>query len=333
MFVDGVETRDQEGFFLALAKSGRADSYCNSLAYYMLTARYGARIYTDGSAYLVVAAHPHVEDRLMVFPEVNGTGALTCRVLADMEMPRCGVQLARYTQDDLDALHKASAGVASHKHIELLETNEPIMDWEFPVHILDVEATAAMSGKKFHAVRNNFNRAQDRLSVVPLDAPEALRGMRAAVLIWLASRVYADQESGHSLTAFYDTLIAMIEKKPDMFGGFVTMDGKEPAGFTIWDRPQNGTANAIAGLSRRNINGMSEYQNVMACRMLKEQGVKNYNLGGSETVGLDHHKRLYNPKASFTVKSYEVKIHNRLMAGVKTLGLPDWGAPSLRNRF
>lgn len=309
-------------FAEALLKSDSLDTYRTSIAYYMLTGRKGSRIYTDGNAYLVIAEHPHIDDRLLVFPEINGGGTLTIKVLSDLEVPVGGIQLARYTEEDLSNLQQATSVIPTHKEIELIESDELVMDWKYPVHILNTSLTGELVGKNFHQTRTKFNRVSDRLTILPLDAADAIKAMRAAVMFWAGAMIYADKESGHSLTDFYDVLIKMIECKPHLFDGFVTMDGEEPAGFTVWDKPINGTANAIAGLSRRSIKGMSEFQTVTACRLLAAKGVKGYNLGGSETESLDRHKRQYMPTKSVKVRSLNVYVQSRLAKGLSHFELP-----------
>ena len=315
----------QEGglpFEEALVAKPHVDSYRTSLAYYMLTGRKGSKVYTDGQAYVVVSKHPHIEDRLLLFPEINGNGSLSLRILSDMVIPKNGIQLARYSQEDLNQLQLAARYTPSNMKVDLIQMDETIMDWEYPVHILDTSITAALEGKSFQQVRTKFNGVADRLTIIPLDAEDAIRSMRAAVMFWAGAMIYAGKESGHSLTELYDVLIKMIQLKPEMFNGFVTMDGKEPAGFTIWDKPVDGTVNAIAGLSRRSIKGMSEFQTITACRILEKEGIRGYNMGGSETSELDHHKRKYLPRTSLKLSSYDVRIQNMLTAGVSELALP-----------
>lgn len=52
----------------------RDDTYLNSPLYYVLTGRKGVWVHEGFGAVMVVCAHPHVADRLLVFPEIGNAG-------------------------------------------------------------------------------------------------------------------------------------------------------------------------------------------------------------------------------------------------------------------
>lgn len=287
--------------------SGRsADTYIYSLPYYLLTGRKGAFLYSQDKTHVVVCKHPHIEDRLMVFPELNGDGSLTIQVLNALEIPKNGIQLARYTKDNLSKLKKAGESAGNIKRLEFSEIEESIMDWKFPVHILNTHKTADLKGISYDKLRNKFNKASHHLTVVSYEDKDALKIMRSSLHIWMGMMVYADKKTGHSLTEFYEKIFDLMESQPAALGGFALLANGEPAGFTIWDRPAFGVANGLAGLSRYAIKGMAEFQMVTACKILSEQGVNYYNIGGSETLGLNQHKLEYRPEISVPLFSYEI---------------------------
>lgn len=286
------------------------DTFNHSIAYYLLTGRNGLKVYSHEDAYVVTCKHPHLSDVTLIFPEIGGNGLLTARVLSKFKDNNQKLQLARYTNDDLKNLQSALAILQNDTLAEILPINETIMDWSYPGRILDTSLTGAMSGKAFDKLRNKYNKAKAKLEIVPFDQIDAQSALKAALYFWLGGMVYAKKETGHSLSEFYESLLENLRLNPSLFDGFITLHDKEPAGFMIWDRSVKGSANSLAGLSRRSIQGMSEFQTVAACRILSEQGIKFYNLGGSETAELDRHKLEYRPIKSIEMASYSISMRN-----------------------
>lgn len=305
------------------------DSYIRSLGYYLLTGRKGAHLYQDGHSQLIVCEHPHIEDRLLVFPEINGTGALTVKVLNDIHVPSGGIQLARYTDQDLARLTLAARNLTASKKIITQEIEEKILDWKYPARILDTATTAALQGKAFDKLRNKINKIATHIDILPLRSKEGHRAIRASLMFWVGSMIYGEKETGHDLIGFYETLLQAVQQYPDLFDGLVFLAGGEPAGFTVWDAPINNAVNAMASLSRTSVKGLSEYQTVAACRTLIAQNVHSYNMGGSETGGLDQYKMKFRPARSIMLRSYEVTLRNPLSDGLSALALPSLSSPHL----
>lgn len=303
----------------------RGDTYLNAPLYYLLTGRKGAWIHEGYDAVLVVCKHPNVADRLLVFPEIGAPdrkdkGRLTASVLAQITPPSGGVQLARFMPDDLThlcaALGQRNDGTLDHVE----QIVEEVLDWRFPVHILDTKHVAALSGSAFAKIRNKCHQVEDKVDVVGLDDPRALRAMKAAVKYWEGSMLVRDGAE-EADTSYYETMFGMIEKWPDMFGGHVYMQGKRPVGFTVYDKAFNGTANLLANLCDASITGMADYQVVHTCRVLDAQGITGLNFGGSETESLDAFKRKFSPKESFNLASGAVHYAPRRDINVRSLTL------------
>ncbi len=313
--------------------SHHKDSFVGSLSYYLLTGRKGAKLYHGNDGIVVICDHPHIPDCLLVFPEIRGNGTLTAKVLSTLHFPKNGVKLARYTEKDYQRLQSAFKDLSLDNQFIVDMTDEKIMDWEYPAHILDTKTTGNMTGRSFEKIRNKFNKVKNRLRIEPLSAPNAINAMRSSLLFWLGNMVYDGKETGHDLQGFYITLFELIKRHPDYFDGFVVFDGDEPAGFTIWDKAANGTVNAIAGLSRKSIKGMSEFQTITACRILHEQGIERYNLGGSETQNLDDFKRKFLPVESIEQSSYDVQKNTRFEDDFMVIDLPRYGAEEATPEF
>ena len=282
------------------------DSFVTSVPYYLSTCRKGWDTYTRNGATVSVCAHPHVDGQLLIFPEIDGDFSLTVDILNQLAKTGKEVRLARYTSNDLKGLQEAIGRDCKSAIASIQLTPEDIMDWKYPSHILDTAKVSNLSGREFGKLKNKFNKVNGMFDEISLSHPDAIKQIRGSVYIWVGLMIATGNESGHDMTSFYDTLVQHIKDFPSMFDGFVLSHKGEPVGFTIWDK-QGPTANALAGLSRRSIAGMSEYQTVRACEELNRQGVQRYNLGGSETSALDKFKLKFRPVESIKMDSYRIK--------------------------
>ncbi len=284
----------------------KIDSFSKSLPYYLLTGRKGLKVYQNENTMVCIAKHPHDEDSVLIFPEINGDYSLTVQILNRLSSSGLNVQLARYTDENCNQLGQAieTNALKLIKSIKLKE--EDILDWKYPVRILDTEKVSKMSGKRLKGIRHKFNRAVDDFEVLPLSHPKAVKAIRASVMLWASGMIFAGNETGHDMTEFYDTLVKHIVAFPSLFDGFALTNGKEALGFSVWDYTGD-IANSLASLSKRSIDGMSEFQKVTACRMLSDKGIKRFNLGGSETDTLDYFKMKFQPCDSISIFSYDVE--------------------------
>lgn len=309
-------------------EAARGDSYLNAPYYYLLTGRKGAWVHEGYGAVLVVCKHPHIPDRLLVFPEIGpedraDKGKLTVSVLSGLTPPSGGVQLARFTDEDMARVKEALAG-KNDSHLESIQKiAEDSLDWRYPVHVLDTEYVAKLEGGSFAKIRNKCRQVEGEITFMTLDDPRALRAMKATLKYWEGNRLYRE-EGDDTDTSFYDTVFAMIEKSPLQFGGCVFMQGKRPVGFTVYDRPFMGTSNLLANLCDAAITGLADYQIVTTCRQLALDGVTRLNFGGSETEGLDAFKRKFNPRESFNLASGAVQYGARTDMNVRSsILIPD----------
>lgn len=281
------------------------ESFSKSLPYYSLTGRKGLKIFQDDNAMVCIAKHPHTEDTILVFPEINGDYCLTVKVLNQLASSNFKVALARYTEENFRELNKAIQNNA----VKLIQTinikEEDILDWKYPARILDTEKVSKMTGKSLKGVRYKFNKTACGMKVIPLSHPDAERTIRASILLWASGMIFAGNETGHDMTEFYDVLVKHIVMFPSLFDGFAVTNGKEALGFSVWDCTGD-TANSLASLSKRAVDGISEFQKVTACKILAEKGIKYFNLGGSETKTLDDFKMKFQPCESVDIYTYDV---------------------------
>ena len=284
----------------------KVDSYLNSALYYMITGRRGAWAYKNEDCVLIICAHPHIDDRLMVFPEIGrGDYTLTASVLNMLDVPANGVQLARYSEADLVALRSQLSKLNDTSVSDLRVGEEAVMDWRYPVHILDTEKVAAMDGSDFKQVRKKFRHAARDVTHVPLRQENALRLMRSALKFWEGNMIYNTKDTD-DMSEFYLALFEIMERNPESIDGLFFMQGRKPLGFSVWDVPQADTANFLVSLCDTSVAGLSDYQVVSSCQDLHARGVKYLNKGGSETPSLDAFKAKFMPARSLDILSAEV---------------------------
>lgn len=300
----------------------KCDTYLNAPLYYALTGRHGIWIYEGYGALLVVCRHPHIPDRLLVFPEIgvndaHAQGKLTASVISDLDVPAGGVQLARFNDQDLAHLREALSqkNNARVSHIDVIPENT--MDWRFAVHILNTEKVARLQGHAFMKIRNKIRKVQDQTEILRLGDPGAVRAMRAAHKYWEGSLMMRDIDGGDT-SGFYKSLFTMIEEWPELFNGLVFIQGKRPVGFTVYDTPFMQTANLLANLSDAAIAGLADFQIVETCKAMAADGILRMNFGGSETETLDLFKRKFVPEKSLDLRSAEVFYANSYDREVKS---------------
>lgn len=302
-----------------LCQKERKDSFSTSLPYYLLTGRKGWKVFERGEAKVTICVHPHDNDAVLVFPEINGDFSLSIDILNKVGRSDKKIQLARYTEEDYTNLQVALESYKRGLIASIKLKPEDIMDWKYPAHILDTKKVAELKGGEYSKLRNKFNKVADTFDETPLNHPDAAKLIRTSVYAWYSSIIYTLNESGEDMTEFYETLAKHLVDFPSMFDGFILSRDGYPLGFTVWDK-QGETANALAGLSKREINGMSEYQTVRACQILNEQGVSRYNLGGSETDALNKFKLKFCPADSVPMESYDVAFDNLASLNITQIG-------------
>lgn len=292
--------------FIRQEDSARRDTYLNAPLYYALTGRHGIWVYEGYNALMVVCRHPHVEDRLLAFPEIGAAdGKLMASVLADLTPPAGGVQLARFSAEDLAQLREALSQKNYNPVSQIEICEEKIMDWRYPAHILDTRKVSLLKGRDFMKIRNKIRKVEGQTEILPLHHPDAIRAIRAAHKYWEGSLMMRDIEAADS-SGFYKGLFAMVDEWPELFHGLVFVQGKRPVGFTVYDTPFMQTSNLLANLSDAAIAGLADFQIVETCRAMQAQDISFLNFGGSETETLDLFKQKFMPVQSLDLLSAEV---------------------------
>ncbi|MGB0720706.1 MAG: hypothetical protein ACPGRX_09535, partial [Bdellovibrionales bacterium] len=278
--------------------SGCADSYLSSALYYLLTGRRGLKLYKNDTSALIVCTHPHVEDCLLVFPEIGkGDYQLTASVLGMLRHAPETVQLARYTQGNLQALRQRLSSPGYISDIALNVTEETLMDWRFPMRILDTAVVSDMSGHRFIKIRNKVKRASQSVTFQSIEPQNGLPMMRSALKFWEGTMIARGLETD-DISKFYETLFRVYASAPHCISGLAFFEGKRPVGLSLWDRTRPDTGNLLVNLADTSITGLSDFQLVNTCKVLRDNGIAFLNTGGSEIETLDSFKSKYQPAQS-----------------------------------
>lgn len=276
----------------------REDPYSMSAAYYAITGRKGLWLYGDDQTMMIIARHPNCEGELLVFPPFgcDPVGLLE-QAFNDPALPAGKINLARLGAED---------GYLAMR-VTLLTGQEPstenILDWTYPVHVLDTASINKRKGPSFRDFRKNVNRAFGRGQWAELiDLSRDKAAILSVVDQW-ASRHDQSVYSYEDLVA--PSLAALNLFETDLpIHGILIHEGTAPAGIIIWEEtdPEKRIANSIAGLSIGD-KGTDEFAALKMCEVLQARGFDQVCIGGSETAGLDAFKRKMNPVRSIKLQT------------------------------
>jgi len=274
-----------------LKKHQIADPYQSSAAYYALTGRNGLWLVQEGDAAVMVCRHPNVSGEFLVFPQIGKCSSnLLAKTISAISKTGVNVSVARADEFQSRRL------VASHPNIQLEKVPEQILDWAYPVHVLDTAKVVQHSGNEFQQFRTKLNKVdQTLIQAFDLDLTIHRQAVSDIVLKWAEG----DQEK---ITP-YMRLLDLFEKVP--MAGRIILHNGQPAGFSLWEEtfPKSGLANAYAHLGLHEIKGMARYVMLDMCKALHKKGYSKVCIGGSETAGLDQFKRQLRPVRSISLGS------------------------------
>ncbi len=298
--------------YLKSAVYRQDDSYLYSLGYYLITARNGGWICEGFGTKAIVARHPHIENTYLVFPSLTDSIdkglRLTLMILERFNYGQSDVLLMRFTKKQISRLnHLINTSQGTYSNYEFDHTVDPLLDGNYPVHILSTEKVSSLEGRDIKNVRSQHGKINsDDVEFVSLSDPRSLVFMKAILKYWEGNRIAYQEnympDDGH----YYEALFELLETTPQNFDGIITRYQGRLVGFTIWDYTGDDTANSLANLIDINTRGLPEYVTVEICRMLSDRGISYFNRGGSEDQGVDYFKRKFAPVKSLDLGIYKV---------------------------
>lgn len=306
---------------LALIESKNIDSYLLSGAYYGLTGRKGAWVYSKGDNFVIAIKHPHVNNSLIIFPEVcnDSDFSLTAELIDNIYDGKNEIYLCRYTDLDFAKLDNQL-----NDSLSLEKIVEENLDWKYPLHILDTQIVSELKGSEFQKIRNKCLRVGKNVDTILIEGKNQINLMSSILKSW-SQRLISTGRETEDMFGFYNELLSLFQKGFEISGLCFIREGN-PMGFTIWD-VCNGTANLFVNLSDPTVVGASDFQMVATCRYLQKLGIQFLNVGGSEMDTLDTFKKKYKPVLSHEVFTYKL-VKNELKYGYK---IPSEEWPIFRN--
>ena len=269
------------------ARTQGADPFCRSQGYFAMTGRKGLWVYGDQATQMVIARHPNRADRLLLFPPVGPDEAgLVNAALADRTLPEGIRQLARISP-------KERGLVAQFERSGMLcSTQEDVLDWAFPVHVISTEAVVRRQGKTFNNLRGHVNRAA-RLGLFCEALDPARHGSDVAEVAgrWARSKDFAGFSHEDLIGPGLACLRLMHRGVGQLGGVMIYTAERQPIGYWIWDELANGSAASLVRVSTAKRQGAAEFAAVAVAETLHGRGITRLCLGGSETKSLDEFKR------------------------------------------
>ncbi len=264
-----------------------SDPYQRSAAYLAMTGRDGLWWARHGDSAVIFCRHPNARNEILVFPPIGSEGqALLAKVIDSVSRTGENVRLARFDAERTSAPRDS------------IEVDEALLDWRYPVHILDTQKVSELKGGDLQVARTRMNGLRTiGITVRDIDPARDAAAIETVLGRWAHEDSYAEP---------YRRLFALY-RNTSLAGRLISVDG-EPSGLSIWEETdrERGMANALAHLAVHEVKGLSHFVMVDMCRTLAERGFSKVCIGGSETEGLDRFKRKFAPVSSVRLNSYVV---------------------------
>lgn len=286
-----VSPADYPGLQKVLAKSLCRDPYIRSMAYFAMTGRNGLWKIERGEEMMIICRHPNVDDEFLIFsPMGNASSSLQKIIVRTFSKMGLNARLARVEDETVE-----------DSFVERVP--EDVLDWTYPVRILDTALVLHHSGNGFQHFRQKLN-ALDLAKTRSENMDADLHG--DVVLEIVRDWAEGDKDKIDP----YLRQLGLFKCLP--MAGRIIYYGDRPVGMSIWEETDiaSGMANAYTHLALHHIRGASQFVFLDMCRALVERGFKRVCIGGSEDEGLDRFKRNLCPVESVDLTSWAVKAAN-----------------------
>ncbi len=248
------------------------DSYSVSPAYYLMTGRRGLWRYSREGENILFCIHPNQEGVILLFNPERRESILH-HFLENPILSSWPVRISRVAETD------------RHPGRQL---EEDILDWRFPVCVLDTGQVSALKGLRFADLRNQFNRGfKQGFSLLPY-TPELKDKVSDLIGAWKEPEC---QEP-------YRKLLEIIDACPSRNQGVIAIDGGKAIGFVHFEMPlqNDNPANSLSLVCAPGYRGLEEFMMVVICKRLHAHGISRLNIGGSESQGLHRFKMKFSPE-------------------------------------
>jgi len=270
------------------------DPSMRSLGYIKMTSRRGLSCFQGQFSPILFSRHPNLDDTYIIYPSAKAGAEQDILDLSKLlKMSGDKVQIIRVPEN---------MGTQWSDFFFKPALEESVLDYKYPVHILDIEKSLGMKGTVFLKFRNKINaikKIKPYVKPLTFSMTEKLQ-MKQIVQEWapfvFKGNFDKDVEYIHYALDNLTTL-------PNIAGLVAYIDDRL-VGFTIWENPLSGDVVA-SSLIHCSIHerGLSEYLHYEMMKILHKEDVKYLSLGGAETAGLDAFKRKMNPVQSVQLKT------------------------------
>ena len=293
------------------------DSYNISPVYMAYTGRHGLWHYGDRNSFLLLAQHPNHAKRILIFPPYGPLGKeILFSFLEECAPEGYEYSIARLLPPAADTLcAELNTVLPSHLHAE--EVQEDMLDWLYPAHMLDNEATTKLEGRRYEVIRNRLNQIKpEELRIEPLNFLKHWPLLGDLVLDRWQSMIDSGKLTEEDVLSPYRKLAELASNPQNQVLSEVFFFRESVAAVNFYELPNSsGTpANVFGPVCNTTIKGLSETVIVRMCSDLASRGIQYVNLGGSETSGLNQYKLKYRPAANIELKTIKLHFHMALSA-------------------
>ena len=283
------------------SKVSYEDSYSCSPVYYLMTGRKGGWIIKKGALSFITMLHPNMEQCMLIFPAFRENGNSI-----DLSEEKELAEILLKENPLLESVRIARVPESLVESCSDIIIDEDLLDWRYPIRILDVDGILSLKGKGYAQVRQRLNRFQiEHCTIHKIETFSDYNIVLNMVREWIREFPYTEYSEADLLQPTRTLLNLMNNEKLKISGQIIRYD-ERPVSYCIWEEKSD-IANAYAMSAERKIPGLAEYNIVTMCRQLAKKGIKKVNIGGSETEGLNRYKKKFSPIQSIPLYTCEIR--------------------------
>lgn len=273
-----------------------------SPSYLLLTGRNGLRLFEGGKVSMAVCQHPNDPSTQIVLPLGNSLDPIfaidLCEAIAQEGKT---VKLSRVLAKDVKSL--AESG-------RLYLEEESLLDWRYPVTILDNRAVRDMAGGALSNLRQKVSLIKRQGVIEVFDQhDERYEALKTDVGVMIES--WADSVSelkGFSVEHLVSSNkygYEMGRAALDTFQANVFLQRGKPIALYTSELPRTGRfANGITLCIDRSVRGASEFAYWWMAQELFEAGYQFTNINGAETDSLNQFRKKLKPVSRIPLNTF-----------------------------
>lgn len=290
-FIDLSSSKGKMLFHTFVAKNFHADleSYSFSLGYYLITGRRGAWIKGDDNFIIIACKHPNIDHEIMFFaPKYDKE-----RVIDFCQ--KFGVPVLKFSR-------------LPSSLCDFSQQDETVMDWIYPSHTMSTNDICALDGLKFKRVRRKLSLFKE--NNIRFVSNEMLPPKDLITLLTKQAETLSKTQSLSKEEIFNSLIegIRVYEQNKEYMNIGVFYKDDVPFGLIIWDKTLSNHVNLLWLIHDVTIDNICYVLYHTFSKFLNEQNIQYFNVGGSETEGLNDFKLKFRPVQSFYCSNLLVDV-------------------------